>query len=179
MTKGRRALYATNEVVNSIAKLDGRTGELVWEIPIGDRPSEILVTPSGRKAFVSVRNENTIKVVDVARVTPVVVGEALVGTQPDTLSLTPDGRTLVVGLRGTPATMALVDTRSLSVRHVSLTGSTTGHQWLSADGRYTFIAVESPGGVATVHNRAGEQIEFYPYPGGATRPHGVFFDSRR
>ena len=120
----------------------------------------------------SVQNENLIKIVDVSRAVPKVTGQVGIGVQPDTLSLTPDRRTLVVGLRGTPATMALLDTRSLTVRHVSLSGTTTGHQWLSANGRYTFIAVERPGGVATVDNRMGEQIDLFPYEGGA-QPHGV------
>src|ERR671930_24549 len=55
-------LYATNEGATqsspgTVSKLDARTGELIWEFGIGTRPSEILVTPDGNTAYVSVRND--------------------------------------------------------------------------------------------------------------------------
>ena len=80
-------LYATNAVANTISKLDAGTGALVWELPIGNNPSEILVTPDDKLAYVSVRNEHRIKVVDVSGEAPVVIGEAEANSQPDTLSL--------------------------------------------------------------------------------------------
>ena len=98
-----RNLYATNAgTANTIAKLDAATGAIVWEFAIGANPSEILVTQDGKLAYVSVRNEDKIKVVDVSGDDPIVIGEAEARSQPDTLSLTNDGKTLVVGLRASP-----------------------------------------------------------------------------
>jgi DNA-binding beta-propeller fold protein YncE len=175
-------LYATNAVANSISKLDARTGLLLWEFPIGNNPSEILVTQDDKTAYVSVRNEDKIRVVDVSGETPVIIGEAEARSQPDTLSLTNDGQTLVVGLRASPtgrARAALIDTRALSPRYVELPNhTTTGHQWLSANGRFTFMAVESPGAVVVINNEAGAVVDEYPYPGGGPRPHGVFYEPR-
>jgi hypothetical protein len=54
------------------------------------------------------------------------------------------------------------------------THTTTGHQWLSANGKLTFMAVESPGAVAVIDNGDGRLVGEYPYPGGP-RVHGVFF----
>lgn len=55
-------------------------------------------------------------------------------------------------------------------------GTTAGHEWLSANGRYTFAAFEGPGaGVAVVDNKAHAVVATYPYPGGG-RPHGVYYD---
>ena len=175
VTEFGRSLYATNSGANTISKLDAQTGELLWEFPIGSNPSEILVDRNNKTAYVSVRNENSIKVVDVSGETPAIVAEQAIGTMPDTLQLTNDNEWLIVGLRGTPATMAMMNTKTLAVRHVPLTGTTTGHEWLSANGKYTFIAVESPGGVAVVDNDAGTQVDFYPYPSGH-RPHGVYYE---
>jgi DNA-binding beta-propeller fold protein YncE len=147
----------------------------VWELPIGKNPSEILVTRDGKRAFVSIRDEDKVRVVDLTRKKPVIIGETGVGAQPDTLSLTRDEKTLVIGLRGIPqAQMALVNTDTLAVRLVSLPGGTTGHHALSPDGRYTYIAVNFPGSVAVVDNRAGSVVDVYPYPGGPL-PHGVFY----
>jgi DNA-binding beta-propeller fold protein YncE len=176
-----RNLYATNAgSANTISKLDTRepAPTPIWEFPIGANPSEVLVTQDDKIAYVSVRNEDKIKVVDVSGDAPVVIGEAEAKSQPDTLSLTNDGKTLVVGLRASPtgkARAALIDTETLKTTYVEMPAhTTTGHQWLSANGKYTFMAVESPGGVAVIDNNAAELVDDYPYPGGA-RPHGVFY----
>jgi YVTN family beta-propeller protein len=168
-------LYATNSVVNTVGVVDTRSGVLMEEIPVGTNPSEVLVMRDGRTAYVSARNENQIEVIDLA--TGAVTAEVVVGPQPDTLHLINDGHTLIVALRGTPAQLALVDTTDLSVRLVTIAGHTTGHHWLSPDGRYTFVAVEGPAGVAVVDNDEGRVVDFYSLPAGA-RPHGLFYESR-
>jgi DNA-binding beta-propeller fold protein YncE len=181
ITRTGRDLYATNEVANSVSKLDARTGELLWEFPIGNRPSEVLVTPDGETAYVTVRNDNRVKVLDVSREIPALVSDTFIGVQPDTMQLTKNGRTLVVGLRSIPSQMALMDTRSLRVRVVGFAGfGISGHQWLSGNDRYTFIALESidltkPGAIGVVENRSGEIVETWQYPGGPW-PHGVFYE---
>jgi DNA-binding beta-propeller fold protein YncE len=176
-------LYATNAgTANTIAKLEASTGERLWELPIGANPSEILVTQDDKLAYVSVRNEDKIKVVDVSGEAPLVIGEAEAKSQPDTLSLTNDGKTLVVGLRSAPFTpararAALVDTETLQTRYVEMPAhTTTGHQWLSANGKYTFMAVESPGALAVIDNETAELVTEYAYPDGGSRPHGVFYE---
>ena len=179
-----RSLYATNSVVNTISKLDASTGAMIWESSVlGNNPSEILVTQSGMMAYVSIRNDDKIRVFDVSGALPVAIGEAEAKSQPDTLSLTRDGKTLVVGLRASPtgrARAALIDTATLTTRYVEMPAhSTTGHQWLSANGRFTFMAVESPGAVAVIENASGTVVDEYPYPGGGTRPHGVFYEASR
>ena len=175
-------LYATNTRADrtqpgDIAKLDAQTGELLWNFPIGIDPSEILVTPNERTAYVTIRGENKIRVVDLSGHSPVVVGETVVGPAPDTLQLTTDGKTLVVALRGAPAQISLVDTDTLAVRHVFFPNFvSTGHHWLSANSKYTFVALV-PGGVGVVDNDSGEVVRIDPYPGGVS-PHGVFYEPR-
>ena len=164
-----------------VAHLDARTGALLCNEPVGIDPSEVLVAPGGRRGYVSVRGENKVKELDLRGRCPALTGrEAVVGTQPDTLQLTPDG-TLVVTLRGVPAQISLLDTRSFAVRIVDIPGHmTTGHHWLSRHGRFSFVAVESPAGVAVVDNRSGEVVadHLYPNPPGGSRAHGVFADAR-
>lgn len=172
-------LFAVSEVSNELAAINVASRQLLWTLPIGNRPSEVLVTPDGRRAYVSIRNEDKVKVIDLQART--ITGETVVGTQPDTLVLTPDGRMLIVGLRGIPAQMAFVDTTTLQVTRVDVGGTTTGHQWLSEDGRFTFIAVEGPatmGSVAVVDNVRRKLVTSYPFPGGG-QPHGVFYQPQR
>lgn len=138
----------------------------------------ILVTHNEKTAYVSVRGENKLKVFNL--VTGEIVDEIVVGTQPDTLRLTPDGKTMVITLRGTPAQISIVNLfNHLSVQTVDIVhGTTTGHHWLSNNGRYSFVAVERPGGVAIIDNHAAQVITTYVYPGAQTdsRPHGVFYE---
>jgi len=64
---------------------------------------------------------------------------------------------------------------------VTFTGySISGHEWLSANGKYTFIALESaatirPGGTGVVDNDSGDVMTVWTYPGGPG-PHGVFYE---
>jgi DNA-binding beta-propeller fold protein YncE len=185
ITRNGEDLYATNEgatqtAMGTLSKLDAGTGAIVWEVPIGIRPSEVLVDHG--TAYVTVRNENKVKVLDVRVDAPVQTAEVTIGGQPDTMQLTRDRKTLVVGLRSIPQ-MALMDTRTLEVRHVTFEGyGISGHQWLTPDGRYTFIALEStvtirPGAIAMVDNRSGEVLRTWNYPSGPW-PHGLVFDRK-
>jgi DNA-binding beta-propeller fold protein YncE len=184
ITRDGRDLYATNTRADrtqggDVAHLDARNGRLLCNTPVGVDPSEILVTPGGRRGYVSVRGENKVKELDLRGRCPVLTGrEAVVGAQPDTLQLTPGRGTLVVTLRGTPAQVSLMDIGTFSVRIVTIPGhTTTGHHWLSEDGRFSVVAVEGPGGLAVVDNRTGAVLadHAYPDPPGGARPHGVFF----
>jgi YVTN family beta-propeller protein len=184
VTDDGKDLYATNThvirtTVGNIAKFNALTGERLWNFAVGKDPSEILVTPNGKTGYVSIRGENKIVVLDLTGALPVVVGQAAALDQPDTLSLTNDKKTLVVGLRapaGGPARMALIDTKTLTTTYVQIPGHTiTGHQWLSANSRYTFIAVESPGALVVVDNQKATVVSEYPYPNGGSQPHGVLY----
>jgi YVTN family beta-propeller protein len=182
LSRNGKDLYATNEGFptsgpGTFSKLDARTGALIWEHAVGKRPSAVLVDDG--TAYVSVRNDNVIRVYDVTGAAPVFVGQAEAKFMPDTLSLTNDKQTLIVGLRGTPATMAFIDTDTLTTSYLSLPGTTTGHEWLSRSSRFTFIAVENPGQVAVVDTRSRRLVTTYPYPNGMTRPHGVFYEPSR
>jgi YVTN family beta-propeller protein len=188
-----RTVYAVNSEADTFTALRAATGTPRWfDLPVGDQPSEVLVTPNGRTAYLSIRGEDKIAVYDLARRLPRKTGEVAVGDQPDTLQLTPDKRTLVVALRGSftsptgvAARVDLVDTRRLRVTTVWIAGATTtGHQWLSPDGRWTFVAIESaagsspPPGVAVIDNRRAKVVATWAYPGGG-RPHGVYFEPGR
>lgn len=186
-----RTVYAVNSEADTFTALDAATGRPRWfDVPVGDQPSEVLVTRNGRTAYISIRGEDKIGVFDLAGGSPRKVAEVAVGDQPDTLQLTPDGRTLVVALRGSfaspggvAARVELIDTRRLRLRSVWIAGATTtGHQWLSSDGRRTFVAIESAGsspppGVAVIDNHRAKVVATWAYPGGG-RPHGVYFERR-
>ena len=178
-------LYATNSLGSvsdkgTVSAIDVSSGSLLWEVVVGRNPSEVLVTDNGKTAYVTVRGEDAVKVLDLTVDPPTVSPGIGIGAQPDTLQLTNDHKTLVVALRGEPA-VTLMDTVTLETRTVIVEGTTTGHQWLSANGRYTFVAVVGPSGqsgVAVIDNRTALVVSGYDFPGVAD-PHGVFFEPSR
>jgi YVTN family beta-propeller protein len=185
ITNDGKDLYATNEgatplLQGTLSKLDPRTGERIWEVEVGRRPSEVLVTPNGKTAYVTIRNDDKARVFDVSGEAPAPLGQTVIGVQPDTMQMTNDGQTLVVGLRSIPQ-MALMDTETLEVRSVTFPGYfISGHEWLSANAKYTFIALESldltkGGAIGVVDNDSGEILDIWTYPGGP-QPHGVFYE---
>ena len=180
ITRDRKTLYVVNEGVNEVTAINASNGKMIFGIAVGNRPSEVVVAPGGRTAYVSVRgSENKIKAIDVKK--HAVVGEVSLGQQPDTLQLTPNGKLLLVGMRGLPAELDVVAVPSLTVVAavtVAEAGTLAGHNWISANGRYSFISYEggSRAGVAVVDHKTGHRVVArYPYPGGG-RPHGVFYD---
>lgn len=195
-----RYLYATNErpshaTQGTFSKVDLHSGDIVWEQVVGNRPSEVLVDDD--VAYVSVRNEHTVKVFDVGGPQPRFIAQAEANFQPDTVSLTNDKRTLIVGLRqnpaGRPARLAFIDVTDVALPATTYLelppGTITGHQWLSSNGGWTYMALEGraaaatspgiPGHIAVVDNRLRALVHTYPYPNGRIRPHGVFFEQPR
>ena len=130
----------------------------------------------------SARGEGKVKVIDLA--THTVVRELAVGTQPETLLLTPDGRTLIVSLRGTPAQLAFVDTRTLTLTTtvpISGAGSFGDLAALSRDGRYVFATFDrgagGTGGVAVVDACRHQLVRAWDYPA-TGRPHGIAYQPK-
>ena len=179
-TRDDSLVLTANEIANEIAFVDGRTGARLGSVPIGNRPSEALVVKNGDTAYATVRNENRVKRIDVE--TRAVTGELVVGTMPDTMFVSPNGKTLYVALRGTPAQLSVVDLKSFTLeKTIDLAGPGTiaGHNWTSANGRYSFVAFEgatgSLPGIAVVDHHSDDVVATYPYPGGG-RPHGLQLD---
>ena len=110
---GRHTIYVPHETGNEVTGIDIATGTIEFSITGIVQASEVLPDRREHLLYVSARGEGKVKVIDLASET--VVDEVSVGTGPETMLLTRDGRTLIVTLRGTPAQLAFVDTRSLSV----------------------------------------------------------------
>ena len=73
----------------------------------------MIATRFGNALWVSSRGDGTVKRIDLD--TNTITGSVAVGVQPESVMLTPSERTLVVSLRGSPATLAFVDTVNLTL----------------------------------------------------------------
>jgi YVTN family beta-propeller protein len=176
-TPDGKTLYAVNSLSNTLVALDAHTGAIQWSMPTGANPSELHVSHDGRTGYLSVRNDDTVDVIDLAarRVTRRIP----VGDQPDTLQLSSDHRRLVVALRGTPAEVDVIDLRTFAVSKIVFPAERlAGHNWLSANGRYTFVSLDDPGAVGVIDHRGNSVVATWPYPGGGS-VHGMFYDDPR
>ena len=75
LTRDGKLLLAANEATNSVTIVDLASGAIVGTVPTGGPPSEVLATPDGKTAYVSLR-AGAIKVVDLAT-------RAIVGNLPE------------------------------------------------------------------------------------------------
>jgi DNA-binding beta-propeller fold protein YncE len=171
--KDSKTLYVASDASNEVIALDPRTGAVSWRMTVPG--AHELVVRDGGSAYVSRRTANWLSLIDLDHQTYVdLVNLAL----PDSLRLSANRKQLTVGLRTTPAQVAVIDTSTLSVDVVRIgpmsdLTSVAGHQWTSANGRFTFAAYEggTNPGIAVIDHKAGNQVvQLLSYP---TRPHGV------
>ena len=112
-----------------------------------------------------------------------------VGVQPESVMLTPSERTLVVSLRGSPATLAFVDTVNLMLRGTVPIGVKYGTTETSGDlgvitnnGRHVYATFDAgasgTGGVAVIDVRTQTVVDTWPYPG-TGRPHGIWYSKKK
>jgi YVTN family beta-propeller protein len=176
-THDGKTLYAVNSASNTLVALDARTGAIQWSMRTGANPSELHITHDGRTGYLSVRNDDVVEVLDLAA--RQVTHRIPVGDQPDTVQLSPDEQTLVVALRGTPAEVDVINLRSSAVSKVLFPAERlAGHNWLSANGRYTFVSLDDPGAVGVIDHQTNSIVATWPYPGGGS-VHGMFYDDPR
>lgn len=182
LSRDHETIYVPHEIGDQVTGIDVETGAVELSVAGIVQPSEVLPDRSERLLYVSARGEGAIKVIDVASGT--IVDEVDVGTQPETMLLTRDRRTLVVTLRGTPATLAFVDTSTMTlVDTVALAGSGTFGDLaaMSRDGRFVYATFDRGqtgiGGVAVVDVKQHAVVDTWDYPGKG-RPHGVAYSAR-
>jgi YVTN family beta-propeller protein len=99
----------TNSFSGSLAFVD-LSSRKVSTLPLAGMPWDVVLSPDGTRAYVSVSQLDRIAVIDVAR--REVVGTIATGRRPRALALTPDGKTLV-SANFTAGSASFMDTSTL------------------------------------------------------------------
>lgn len=179
---GGKKVYVPHDLGDEVSGIDAETGDIFSITPIL-RVEEAIATRFGNWLWVSSRGDGTVKRINLA--THAVSGSVAVGVQPESVMLTPSERTLVVSLRGSPATLAFVDTVNLAlIGTVQIAGVGTFGDLavITNDGRHVYATFDAgpsgTGGVAVVDVRAGKVIDTWAYPG-TGRPHGIWYSKRK
>ena len=80
-----RTIYVSNEKGNSISIVDGDTLELVQEVPVGERPRGIALSPDGKFLYICASDDDTVEILDTE--TLEIVGKLPSGPDPEVIVL--------------------------------------------------------------------------------------------
>ena len=178
-------VYIAHDVGDEVTRVDAEEGDVDVDFDIAPilRAEELIPTRFGRKLWVSSRGDGTVKRVDLR--TRAITASVAVGVQPESVMLTPFELTLVVSLRGSPATLAFVDTVRLKlIGTVQIAGDGTFGDLavITSDGRYVYATFDAgtngTGGVAVVDVRRRKVVDTWAYPA-TGRPHGIWYSRRK
>ena len=176
-------VYAAHDLGDEVSGIDAETGNIDFSVAPILKAEEVIATRFGRKLWVSSRRDGTVKRINLD--THVITGSVAVGVQPESVMLTPSERTLVVSLRGSPATLAFVDTVNLSlIGTVQIAGAGTFGDLavITNDGRHVYATFDAgasgTGGVAVVDVRKRTVLATWAYPG-TGRPHGIWYSRQK
>lgn len=102
--------YVLNYGTDSVAVLDTQTNQFIGpEIPVGEGPYNIAITPDGKKAYELNESEGTISVIDLQSAQ--VVGNPIeLGVAPYVVAISPDGKAAYVTTSA--GTVLVLDTQT-------------------------------------------------------------------
>src|SRR5215475_8781150 len=145
---------------NAIAVLDTDTNRVQGTIPVPQGPHGIVITPDGRKVYVSSDGASTVSVIDTQ--TDKIVRSIEVGTNPHGLAISPDGRQVLVGAFGTNQVL-LIDTSNDQIVG-RLPVPMPHNSVLSPDRHMAYVGSQQQGATAIVilDLRQGAQVGTIP-----------------
>jgi len=133
--------YVGNFKDNSVSVIDSERHAVIDTIPVVSGPHGMVVTPDGRRVYVTGDASSGMSVIDTA--TDKVVGTVEVGKGPHGLALTPDAKWLLVAVNGEDQ-VAFVDTATQTV--VGKVPVPKPHTiTVRRDGRLAYVSSQQPG----------------------------------
>jgi len=131
---------------NAVAVLDTAENRVIGTIAVPPGPHGLVVTPDGRKVYVSSDGASTVSVIDTA--TDKVVAQIEVGANPHGLAMSRDGRSVLVSGFGTNQAV-LVDTATDRVVG-SVPVPQPHNAAIAPDGRIAYVASQAQNSLALV-----------------------------
>ena len=180
-------VFVAHDTGNEVSGVDVETGDIFLSVSPILRAEEVVATRFGDQLWVSSRGDGTVKRIDIATQTVTAsVPVGAVGSQPESIMLTPNERTLVVSMRGSPATIAFVDTVDLTLLgtvQIAGTGTFGDLAVMTNNGHYVLATFDAgtggTGGVRVVDVRTRTVVgEPWMYPG-TGRPHGIWYSKKK
>jgi len=151
----------------SVAVLDTVTKQVMKTIPV-TAPDGLVITPDGKKVYVSSTDSGSVKVIVTADDT--LATSIDVGAKPAGIAITPDGTRVVASVGGANEAV-IIDTSSDTV--TSRIAVAAAHaSCITADGRWAYVASQATGAPAIVQGRADRHTR--PLDHAAQGRHGAY-----
>jgi YVTN family beta-propeller protein len=164
-TKDGKRLWVANWETDDITEIDLETGEILGDLAIGGRPIEVVVSPDGNTAYVSVPSLSTIRVFDLE--TNELVAEPTM-LAPENIILSGDGKRILASRAGihNPTAALIFDTETLTTVAVDLPGLADSHTDFTPRAKFGFVSLVAlpQSGVAVVDIVKAKLHDFYPIP---------------
>jgi YVTN family beta-propeller protein len=129
----------------AVAVLDTVTKQVVKTIPVS-APDGLIVTPDGKKVYVSSTDTGSVQVI--ATADDMISGSIDVGAKPAGVAVTPDGSRVVVSASGANEAVIIDTASDAIVKHVSVAAAHAS--CVSADGHYAYVGSQATGAPAIV-----------------------------
>jgi YVTN family beta-propeller protein len=111
------AIYGGVAPGNSVAVIDLGTNAYQYSIPVGQRPSELAISPDGARLYVLNEQDNTVSVI--ATGSNGLVATIPVGRQPSAIDITPNGDAVYV-VSALDNTVSVIATDTLAVKTIGV-----------------------------------------------------------
>jgi len=105
-------LYVGNSMGDDVSVVDMNSLKLVGDIKLGDRVHGVCVRPDGRRLFVTVESDHTLRIIDTLK--QEAIATVKVNGRPNQCAVTPDGNYVAVPLRDRDQ-VEIVDVRKQQV----------------------------------------------------------------
>ena len=145
LSNNGRTLVAVNMLSDSMSIIAITNGEVTAEVPVGDDPRSIALTPDNTRAIVTNRMSGTLSVVDIAEQT--VIANFSVGLLPYAV-LAPTNNSAFVSLQGEDAVVEIDLTTGAVLRSIPTPDAPTG---LASWGEFLYVTHLWSGDVSLVY----------------------------
>ncbi|MCS6853112.1 MAG: beta-propeller fold lactonase family protein [Gemmataceae bacterium] len=164
LSADERWLLTANQTAGTVSLVDLSTGKVVAEVPCGDRPSALALTPDQRHVLVSATysGELTILALEEGRLRS--EGRVYLGFEPRGIAVSPDGQRAYVALTSGHV-VAVVDLRARHLADRIEVGRWPRYLALTADGRRLAVGVNGDGGVAVVDTQSRQRLYLEDFSG--------------
>ena len=188
-TPDGETVFVAHDTGNEVSAIASASSDIVFSTAstidppqVIARAEELVATRFGNQLWVAARGDGSVKRLDLKF--PYAITSIDVLVQPESVMLTPSEHTLVVSSRGTPASLAFVDTVGetlLGTVPIAGPGTFGDLAVIGHDGRYVYATYDAniggTGGVAVVDVRTQTVVKTWEYPG-TGRPHGVWYSRK-